>query len=103
MTDAAYVIWVTFEVRGSMMEQFLDLARENARCSIAEEPGCRRFDVLVPMDAGSGSVSLYEIYDDERAFHDHCQMKHFHDFDAASTPLVLSKKVEAFRLEENAK
>lgn len=101
--STGYVIWVTFEVREGMMEQFLALARDNAKSSVAEEARCRRFDVLVPVDAGSNSVSLYEIYDDERAFRDHCQMKHFHDFDATSAPLVLSKKVEAFRLEENAK
>jgi quinol monooxygenase YgiN len=101
--DTGYVIWVTFEVREGLKQQFLALVRENASSSVATEPGCRRFDVLLPIDASSNSVALYEIYDDEQAFHDHCQMMHFKEFDAASAPLVLSKEVTAFQLEENAK
>ena len=73
-TDAnatsAYVIWVEFDIHPEHLAQFTSLVRINAAASLANEPGCRRFDVLLPSPA-STTVALYEIYDDEAAFGAH--------------------------------
>ena len=66
------------------------------------EPGCRRFDVLLPAQ-GSDRVLLYEIYDDEAAFEAHCASPHFLWFDAAAGPLVAAKLVERHRLIEGGR
>lgn len=92
-----YVITVAFELRPGCMAAFLPLIRKNARRSLADEPGCRRFDVLL-QHAHENRVLLYEIYDDERAFAAHCQTPHFHEFDHASRDLCAAKVVQRYTL-----
>ena len=45
-----YVIIVEFEIADGRAADFKKLILENARASLADEPGCRQFDVLVPED-----------------------------------------------------
>lgn len=94
-----YVITVTFVVRDGCLAAFVPLIRENARRSLAEEPGCRRFDVLRPSDGGN-VVFLYEIYDDEHAFDAHCASAHFLEFDRASRDLYENKTVRRYEIED---
>jgi (4S)-4-hydroxy-5-phosphonooxypentane-2,3-dione isomerase len=86
-----YVIIVEFTIKTGEMPHFMPLMLENAERSLADEPGCRRFDVLTGED---GRVILYEIYDDEAAFQAHCRSPHFHRFDQASKPFITAKRVE---------
>jgi len=90
------MITVEFRLLPGCREAFIALIRENAARSLADEPGCRRFDVL-SSDA-DGSVLLYEIYDDEPAFAAHCQTPHFFEFDRASRNLCESKIVQRYSL-----
>jgi len=92
-----YVITVEFHLRPGCAADFLPLIRENARRSLADEPGCRRFDVLVRHD-DAHRVLLYEIYDDEHAFAMHCQTPHFHEFDRASRDLCEAKVVQRYTM-----
>ncbi len=94
-----YVIIVEFTVKPGEIGRFMPLMLENAERSLADEPGCRRFDVLAGED---GRVILYEIYDDEAAFAAHCASAHFHRFDEASRPLVAGKRVERCTLFNHA-
>ena len=89
----AYVITVDFRLRPGALAAFLPLILENARRSLADEPGCRRFDVLVP-EGIADRVFLYEIYDDERAFEAHCVSPHFHAFAHAARDLSEAKNVQ---------
>jgi len=95
-----YIITVAFHLRLGCLPAFLPLIRENARRSLTEEPGCRRFDVLLEHDGGN-VVFLYEIYDDERSFVAHCQTPHFVDFDRASRDLYDKKIVQRYRQVES--
>ncbi len=45
---ATYVIIVELRIRSGRMAEFLPLIEANAKASRTHEPGCRRFDVLVP-------------------------------------------------------
>ena len=45
---AGYVIIVEFRLKTEAAAAFRRLVDENARTSVASEPGCRRFDVLEP-------------------------------------------------------
>jgi (4S)-4-hydroxy-5-phosphonooxypentane-2,3-dione isomerase len=90
-----YIITVEFRLRPGCVASFLPLIQENARSSLANEPGCRRFDVLLHHD-DENHVLLYEIYDDERAFSAHCQTPHFLKFDHASRDLCESKIVQRY-------
>ena len=99
-----YAIMVSFRVRQGAQETFLRLVRANAATSVAMEPGCRRFDVLVPCNSAPDDIVLYEIYDDRAAFEAHLASEHFASFDRETKAIVTNKSVIcAFEAIENAK
>jgi autoinducer 2-degrading protein len=89
---SGFVIMVDFRLRAGAQAVFRRMIDANARASVRDEPGCRRFDVVEP-EGEPGRVLLYEIYDDETAFHAHRRAAHFLEFDAESAPLVETKLV----------
>lgn len=89
---SAYAIIVEFRLRPGQRAAFRRLIDSNARHSVRDEVGCRRFDVLEP--AGDADrILLYEIYDDRAAFDAHVESAHFARFDAESSALVTAKSV----------
>ena len=101
MTDG-FVVLVEFDLHPGAAEEFLRLVHENATTSVRDEPGCRRFDVLVPEDE-TPRVVLYEIYDSPAAFDEHLRTPHFRAFDEATGALVKGRAVRRFALGEHAK
>lgn len=102
-----FVILARFRVVPGARDAFLAAVGHNAAASVADEPGCRRFDVLT-QDAGPDSgdpdeVVLYEIYADAAAFDAHLRTPHFAAFRAATADLVRTSAVERFRLDEHAR
>jgi autoinducer 2-degrading protein len=92
-----FVIVVDFQIKPGEMKSFRRLIDANAKASVKDEPGCRRFDVLAnPKDANR--VLLYEIYDDRAAFDAHRKTPHFAAFDRDSAPLVADKAVTEYEL-----
>jgi quinol monooxygenase YgiN len=92
-----FVILVEFDLHKDGFRRFLDLVRDNAATSVRDEPGCERFDVLLP--AGDPSrVLLYEIYRDRAAFEAHLLAPHFAAFDADTRGLVKGKRVTELAL-----
>lgn len=88
-----FVILVEMNVKSAeLMPAFRPLIEENARLSVANEPGCLRFDVVLPFDNGT-QVLLYEIYEDESAFSEHLKAEHYLAFHAASEALLAGKTV----------
>jgi quinol monooxygenase YgiN len=93
-----FVILVEFKLKSkSDMQSFRKLIDENARESCKIEPGCWRFDVLVPQGA-EDRIVLYEIYENRAAFDAHLQSPHFHSFNQESGALVASKTITEFSL-----
>lgn len=100
----AFAVTVLFELEDGASELFHRLVADNARLSVALEPGCLRFDVLTPTGAGpSLDVFLYEIYTDPAAFDVHLASDHFKAFDARTRALVRTKTVRTFAVGQNAK
>ena len=95
---SGYVITVDFEIEPAELRHFLALVRENAKRSVASEPGCRHFDVATPRD-GSNHVFLYEIYDDEAAFQAHLLTAHYKSFATATKAMVKGRKITALDLQ----
>ncbi len=94
----AFAVWVDFDIADANRAEFEQLVRRNAAMSLAHEPGCRRFDVLVPVGGDDRSLSLYEVYDDPKAFDAHTATAHFRAFDVAVKDMVLAKCVRTFAL-----
>ena len=87
-----FVVWVDFRLKPGARERFRKLVDANATASVRSETGCRRFDVTEARDEPD-RVLLYEIYDSEAAFEDHCRTAHFDEFNSQSAPLVDTKLV----------
>ena len=94
---SAFVITVDFTLKPGAMAAFRKLIDRNAQDSCAAEPGCQRFDVLAPIEAGD-RILLYEIYDDRTAFDAHLKSPHFAVFNRESEALVISKTVVQYNL-----
>lgn len=86
------VVMVRFEVEPGRREAFLPVIEANAAASLAEEPGCRRFDVILPNDEPD-VVLLYEVYEDAEAFARHRQTPHYARFGRESEGLLRSRQV----------
>ena len=64
-----FTVIVTLDVIPEREAEFLEGLHRNARATLANEPGCLRFDIH--RVAGTSSrFMLYELYTSERAFHD---------------------------------
>ena len=61
------------------LDKFNQLIAVNAKASVADEPGCRQFDVMHNQD-DPNHVVLYEVYDSPEAFKEHLGMKHTQAF-----------------------
>jgi len=77
----AYVIIAEVTVPAERLDEFLTHSLDDARNSVATEPGCRQFDLNVSAD-GSPTVVFYEVYDDRAAFEAHLQTPHFFRWNA---------------------
>lgn len=97
-----FVITVAFQLEPEAADAFLALVKDNAASSVALEPECLRFDVLVPTDA-SGEILLYEVYRSEAGFNAHLRMPHYQSFDRQVRSLVRQKTVVRHTLFEFAK
>jgi quinol monooxygenase YgiN len=96
-----YVVTVAFMVKPEAAEAFRPVMLENARASLADEPGCRQFDVCFAPD-DPGTCFLYEVYDDRAAFDAHLAMAHFKRFDAEVAAMLDGKVVKILELAQGA-
>ena len=91
-----YVVTVDFTVHTQHVEAFRARMLENARASLAQEAGCRQFDVCVD-PAAPATVFLYEIYVDRAAFDAHLAAPHYVAFAAAVASWVAAKVVRTYQ------
>lgn len=90
-----FVLIVDFDVKPEHLSRFNELIAVNAKASVADEPGCRQFDVLQDQD-NPNRIVLYEVYDSAAAFQDHMGRQHTQTFLAAAKPLI--NKQTAYKL-----
>jgi len=95
-----FVITVDFELHDGVMAQFMPLMVDNADKSRTLEPGCDRFDVLVPGQGGN-HVFLYEIYQDRAAFEAHLKSAHFLEFAQKTKPLIKGRVLGEYYIEND--
>ncbi len=90
-----HVITVLFSIRPEYSTEFLQAIIANAHTSVAEESGCRQFDVCVSAQ-DANDVFLYEVYDSKAAFDAHLASAHFRQFSESTAPWVTAKNIQAF-------
>lgn len=79
----SFVVLPEFHVAPEKLSAFLAAARADAEASLATEPGCLQFDVVVQQAEGLAKVLFYEVYTDRAAFDAHLQTPHLAAFRAA--------------------
>lgn len=94
---SVYTIIVEFRLKPGALAAFRRAMVANARASVRDEPGCRRFDVLEPKGE-SDRILLYEIYADRAAFDAHVRSAHFAAFQVEVADLVSEKWVVEYDL-----
>ncbi|MFE1599437.1 putative quinol monooxygenase [Methylobacterium sp. ID0610] len=90
-----FVVIAEFKVKPGALSDFLALAQDDARSSVAHEPGCRCFDVAVSSDDPQ-TVVFYEVYDDRAAFDAHLETPHLARFRDGFPALVAEERPVRF-------
>ncbi len=92
---AAFVVIPEFVVRPGCIDAFAALAQEDASRSLADEPGCRRFEI-VQMDGALLQALLYEVHESRAAFESHLRTPHLARFREGFPALVLEERPVRF-------
>ena len=81
------MVTVDFGTAPENFDRFKQMMTENARASVANEPGCREFNVYENPDVPN-HLFLFEVYDDEAAFQQHVNAAHYRHFKEISDPII---------------
>ncbi len=68
---------VTFKPMAGRRQALIERLKTLSRTCRETEPGCLRFDVLLPLDEADDRILLYELYESEEALRHHDQTPHF--------------------------
>jgi len=90
-----YAVVVPLKVKPEMREKFLAAALDDSTCSVRDEPGCVRFDVLQD-NSDPNRFFFYEVYRDENAYKAHQAPAHYPRWRAAVAE-VLAEPTSASR------
>jgi len=84
-----------FPVKPGNLPTFLNAAQDDAKHSVADEPGCRQFDVVCP-EGSDDTVVFYEVYDSRLEFDAHLETPHLARFREAFPPLIVEERPVRF-------
>ncbi|HTM05046.1 MAG TPA: putative quinol monooxygenase [Vicinamibacterales bacterium] len=87
-----HIVLVILTVRPELLEEFTRALLLNARTSVEQDPGCRRFDVSQSYDDPAVWI-LHEVYDSREAHARHRESAHFLAYDAVAERAVVQKQV----------
>ena len=90
-----YTVTVDFVVKPEHQAEFRRAILEQAQSSLAEDRGCRRFDVVVSVD-DPNHIFLYELYDDLSCFEEHGRAPHTKRVSEIVGPLLVSRNLRCF-------
>ncbi|MCX5496410.1 antibiotic biosynthesis monooxygenase [Kaistia dalseonensis] len=88
---------VDYEIVEGKEEALTALINEHARLTLAEEPGCLRFEVIKPIQRNGTPIAnklmLTELYASEPAFTEHEKNPRMPSLREAVAPLLKSSKL----------
>ena len=85
-------VLVEFSVKPEHRQTFESIIRDHAAKTLETEPGCRRFDVLVPQKE-DGRVFLVEVYADDAAFKSHGAMPRLAQVRESYKDMIIDRKI----------
>ncbi len=87
----ALALVVEIQTVAGEREAFLARLHEHRANVLANEPGCRQFDILVPQDNGD-SVIHCEVYADAKALEDHDAAPYFQAYRADTAAMIAGRR-----------
>ena len=90
-----FALVVPLKVKPEMRDKFLAAAQDDSICSVRDEPGCLRFDVLQD-NTDPNRFVFYEVYLDENAVKAHQASAHYARWRAVASE-VLAEPTSATR------
>jgi quinol monooxygenase YgiN len=93
--SSAFVVLAQFDVPEADLNDFLQAAADDARHSLADEPDCLQFDVVVDRDR-PGAVAFYEVYASQEAFDAHLETAHLARFRESLARLQVTEHAPRF-------
>ena len=82
-----FALVVPLKVKPEMREKFLAAAQDDSICSVRDEPGCLRFDVLQDNN-DPNRFFFYEVYRDENAVKAHQATPHYARWRAVAAEIL---------------
>jgi quinol monooxygenase YgiN len=98
---AKVALIVEFKLKPGAHAAFDAIIRDHAAGTLADEPGCERFDVLQPKGKEGPDLSrvmLYEVYADDAAFQAHTQNPRLARTRAAYEALIEGRSIHVCAL-----
>jgi len=87
-----HIVLVVVTIRPEMRTEFEEALLHNARQSVANDEGCRRFDVSQDVSDADRWI-LHEVYDAPEAHAKYRQSSHFLAYDAIAERAIIEKTV----------
>lgn len=87
---SAIVLIVDYTFKPGQRDAFIARVQEHRKNVLANEPGCKQFDVIVPDDAPDKAF-LYEIYEDHAAHELHGQTSYMAEYRADTGPMIAER------------
>jgi quinol monooxygenase YgiN len=97
----AVALVVEIRTHSGQRDAFLARLRRHRDNVLANEPGCQRFDILLPAEDDGDGCFLYELYRDEQAFEDHNAASYFQDYRADTAAMIATRRRIVCRLADD--
>ena len=86
------VLIAHLDVDESHLDKYLRLVKAHAQNSLRIEPGCLRFEVLVPQESPAQLI-LFEVYTDDAALESHSNSEHMSEYRKRTKGMVLKSAI----------
>ena len=83
---------VEFSVKPELLSDFVELMQSHAALTLKSEPGCEKFEVLVPQE-NDNCIFLYELYTDSEAVEEHMNSELLASTRGSYDNMINSKRV----------
>jgi quinol monooxygenase YgiN len=88
---SAIVLLVELTLHPGRRDEYLARARRHRETVLAQEPGCRAFEIVLP-DGEENEVILYEVYDDEPALEHHANTPYMNAYRDDTAPMIVERR-----------
>jgi len=95
---SAIVLIVDFTFNPGQRDAFIARVQEHRKNVLANEPGCKQFDLVIPDDAPDKAF-LYEIYQDEAAHEFHMGTAYMAEYRADTGPMIAERILTKGRID----